>query len=86
MAGTDVSQGQGFRFLGVLVDLDNTLYDFGTAKEEACRQVVNAVGTGTVDDLIRAFLFSPYGVESPKLFRPFLPRKELPIQMCSSSQ
>ncbi len=75
MAGTDVSQGQGFRFLGVLVDLDNTLYDFGTAKEEACRQVVNAVGTGTVDDLIRAFLFSPYGVESPKAIQTFLTEK-----------
>ncbi|MCA1917014.1 HAD family hydrolase [Methanospirillum hungatei] len=72
MTGTDIRQGCGNRFLGVLVDLDNTLYDFGYAKEEACRKVVQAVGVGTADDLVRAFLFSPYGVESPKAIQSFL--------------
>jgi len=72
MAGTNVCQGQGFRFLGVLVDLDNTLYDFGYAKEEACKKVVEAIGVGTADDLVRAFLFSPFGVESPKAIQSFL--------------
>lgn len=72
MAGTDIHQGCGNRFLGILVDLDNTLYDFGYAKEEACRKVVQAIGVGTADDLVRAFLFSPYGVESPKAIQSFL--------------
>jgi len=72
MTGTDIWQGCGNRFLGILLDLDNTLYDFGSAKEEACRQVVSAVGVGTADDLVRAFLFSPFGVESPKAIQSFL--------------
>jgi putative hydrolase of the HAD superfamily len=72
MTGTYVCQGHGQRFLGLLVDLDNTLYDFGTAKEKACRKVVESIGVGSSDDLIRTFLFSPYGVESPKAIQSFL--------------
>jgi len=72
MTGTDIRQGCGNRFLGILVDLDNTLYDFGYAKEEACRRVVQALGVGTAADLVRTFLFSPYGVESPKAIQSFL--------------
>jgi len=72
MTGTDIRQGCGNRFLGILVDLDNTLYDFGYAKEEACRRVIQAIGVGTADDLVRTFLFSPYGVESPKAIQSFL--------------
>ncbi|HOJ97288.1 MAG TPA: HAD family hydrolase [Methanospirillum sp.] len=72
MTGTDICQGYGKRFLGILLDLDNTLYDFGYAKEEACRQVVSAVGVGTAEDLVRAFLFSPFGVESPKAIQSYL--------------
>lgn len=72
MSGTDVCHGYGNRFLGILVDLDNTLYDFGYAKEKACREVVQAIGVGTEDELVRFFLFSPYGVESPKAIQSFL--------------
>lgn len=72
MAGTYVCQGHSPRFLGLLVDLDNTLYDFGAAKEEACKKVVETIGVGTADELIRSFLFSPHGVESPQAIQSFL--------------
>lgn len=65
MGGTDTYPGQNIRFRGILVDLDNTLYDFVAAKEEACRRVVDEVGVGDTAGLLQAFLFSPYGVESP---------------------
>jgi putative hydrolase of the HAD superfamily len=65
------------RFRAVLVDLDNTLYDFGAAKEAACKKVVAVLGKGTSDDLIRAFLFSPYGVESPLAIQTFLADLEI---------
>ncbi|WP_373839778.1 HAD family hydrolase [Methanospirillum sp.] len=77
MPGTDILHGYGNRFLGILVDLDNTLYDFGYAKEKACKEVVQAVGVGKADDLIRAFLFSPFGVESPRAIQSFLSDHEI---------
>ncbi|NLV27506.1 MAG: HAD-IA family hydrolase [Methanomicrobiales archaeon] len=77
MAGTDTFRGQTTRFRALLVDLDNTLYDFGKAKESACEEVVKLVGKGTTDDLIREFIFSPYGVESPYAIQSFLSRQDI---------
>ena len=65
MTGTNTVQGLSSRFLGVLLDLDNTLYDFASAKEKACTEVTRFIGEGDPDDLISAFLFSPHGVENP---------------------
>lgn len=72
MTITNACRGEAQRFRAVIVDLDNTLYDFGAAKEAACQKVVSVIGKGSADDLIRAFLFSPYGVESPKAIQSFL--------------
>jgi HAD superfamily hydrolase (TIGR01549 family) len=72
MAKTSTRQGCGSRFLAILVDLDNTLYDFGYAKEQACREVVQTLGVGNTDDLVRAFLFSPFGVENTKCHQLYL--------------
>lgn len=72
MSGTNTCYGQVQRFRAILVDLDNTLYDFGAAKEAACQKVIYMLGKGNPDDLIRAFLFSPYGVESPEAIQSYL--------------
>ena len=72
MTGTNTVQGICSRFLGVLVDLDNTLYDFATAKEQACREVTRYIGEGDPCELISAFLFSTHGVENPVVIHSWL--------------
>lgn len=59
-------------FAGLLTDLDNTLYDFAAAQEEACRAVIRIAGRGDIEGLIRAFLFSPQGVAGPEPVREYL--------------
>ena len=59
-------------FSGLLTDLDNTLYDFAAAQEYACQAVIRVAGTGDYQDLIRAFLFSPHGIESHLPIRTYL--------------
>ena len=59
-------------FSGLLTDLDNTLYDFAAAQESACQAVIRVAGTGDYQGLIRAFLFSPHGVESHTPIRTYL--------------
>jgi putative hydrolase of the HAD superfamily len=54
------------------VDLDNTLYDFSTVQEAACRAVIRVIGAGDYKSLIRAFLFSTHGVESQEAIREYL--------------
>lgn len=55
-----------------LTDLDNTLYDFGGAMEQACLAVIRVIGTGEHKDLIRACIFSPHGVENLQTLVDFL--------------
>ncbi len=60
------------RFSGFLTDLDNTLYDFSYAMEEACKAVIRECETGDYQELIRAFLFSSHGVESHQVIVDYL--------------
>lgn len=48
----------------LLVDLDNTLYDFAAAMERASQAVIALIGRGDPGDLIHTLIFSPHGVES----------------------
>jgi len=72
MAGTKILHGTGLRFRCVLFDLDNTLYDFASAKEKACKKVIKAIGRGDAYDLMSNFIFSPYGVENPRVIKDYL--------------
>lgn len=59
-------EGQGiyFKIKAVIFDLDNTLVDFVEAKIKACRAVVERLGCGDADELLRYFLRSKHGFES----------------------
>ncbi|MDD1730439.1 MAG: HAD family hydrolase [Methanospirillum sp.] len=52
------------KFPVLLIDLDNTLYDFAAAMDKASNAVIRMIGTGDPKELIRACIFSPYGVEN----------------------
>lgn len=60
------------KFKGLITDLDNTLYDFSAVQESACRAVIRVIGVGDLQGLVRSFLFSYHGVESPDAVREYL--------------
>ena len=64
-------------FQCILLDLDNTLYDFVLAKEKACKRIIEEIGTGDPDELMKAFMFSPLGPENPLVIRSFLAKKNI---------
>jgi putative hydrolase of the HAD superfamily len=47
----------------VICDMDNTLLDFVAAKQEACRNVVDYIGSGDPETLFRYFLRGIHGFE-----------------------
>lgn len=49
----------------VLFDMDNTLWDFVTAKQAACHAVVDFLGVGDGDDLYQYFRRPGVGFEDP---------------------
>ena len=68
-------------FKAVLFDLDNTLIDFTTMKNESCKAAVSAmVGGGLPLDRKKAFdelfaLYGLHGIEDPKIFQKSLRAK-----------
>lgn len=60
-----------FAFKALFVDLDNTLYNFATAKREACDAVTTIIG-GSCDELLKSFIFSFHGVESHEVIREYM--------------
>ncbi|MFA7563218.1 MAG: HAD family hydrolase [Methanoculleus sp.] len=56
----------------VLCDMDNTLFDFVRAKREACRCIVDHLGTGDADALLRQFLRGVHGFEDHENIRDYL--------------
>jgi len=47
----------------VICDMDNTLIDFVAAKREACKSIVNDIGSGDPETLFRYFLRGIHGFE-----------------------
>lgn len=76
-------QKSGYTVL--LTDLDNTLYDFVYAMEQACQAVITMTGAGDSDDLINACIFSPHGVENPQTIRDFLHAHEISDELLIAS-
>jgi len=56
----------------VLCDMDNTLFDLVGAKREACRCVVDYLGTGDPEALFLQFLNGTYGFEDHRNIRDYL--------------
>jgi len=56
----------------VLCDMDNTLFDFVGAKREACRCVVDYLGTGDPERLFSQFLRGIHGFEDHANIRDYL--------------
>ena len=56
----------------VLCDMDNTLFDFVGAKREACRCVVDYLGTGDPESLFRQFLRGIHGFEDHENIRDYM--------------
>jgi len=56
----------------VLCDMDNTLFDLVGAKREACRCVVDYLGTGDPEALFLQFLRGVYGFEDHRNIRDYL--------------
>jgi putative hydrolase of the HAD superfamily len=52
--------------------MDNTLFDFVGAKREACRCVVDYLGTGDPETLFSQFLRGTYGFEDHRNIRDYL--------------
>ncbi len=68
----DRSFKQPIRFDVILVDLDNTLYDFAKAQKEGCRAGAELLGNITADDLTNALLFTKFGPEAFSSFHQVL--------------
>ncbi len=67
-----------YQQVGVVVcDMDNTLFDFVEAKLEACRCVVDYLGTGDPEALFRMFLRGVYGFEDTRNIRDYLEALEV---------
>jgi len=66
--------------------MDNTLFDFVEAKLEACRCVVDYLGTGDPEALFRMFLRGVYGFEDTRNIRDYLEALEvyqpLTLEVC----
>ena len=76
-----------YQQVGVVVcDMDNTLFDFVEAKLEACRCVVDYIGTGDPEALFRMFLRGVYGFEDTRNIRDYLEALEvyqpLTLEVC----
>lgn len=56
----------------VLCDMDNTLFDFVGATREACRCVVDYIGTGDPESLFSQFLRGVHGFEDHENIRDYL--------------
>jgi putative hydrolase of the HAD superfamily len=56
----------------VICDMDNTLFDFVTAKREACRNIVDYVGAGDADECFQYFLRGIHGFEHHDNIRDYL--------------
>ncbi|RXE56183.1 haloacid dehalogenase [Methanoculleus taiwanensis] len=61
----------------VLFDMDNTLFDFVSAKREACRCIVEQVGAGNEDELFGYFLRGVHGFEDHGNIRDYLATLDL---------
>jgi hypothetical protein len=56
----------------ILCDMDNTLFDLVGAKREACRCVVDYLGTGDPETLFSQFLRGIHGFEDHANIRDYL--------------
>ncbi|MBP2132646.1 putative hydrolase of the HAD superfamily [Methanomicrobium sp. W14] len=61
----------------ILFDMDNTLYDFSDAKLKACTAVVDYIGAGTGEELLRYFLYSGFGFEDHRNISQFMTDKNI---------
>ena len=61
----------------VIFDLDNTLVDFVEAKIKACNAVVERLGCGDADELLRYFLRWKHGFESHENIADYLKDKRI---------
>ncbi len=50
----------------IVFDMDNTLFDFVEAKLKACRAVVEYLGVGDEEELLKYFLRGLQGLRIPK--------------------
>ncbi|MBP2029255.1 putative hydrolase of the HAD superfamily [Methanohalophilus levihalophilus] len=62
---------------GVFLDMDNTLFDFVSAKLEACRVVIEYLGEGSSEELFSYFRRGVYDFEHPLNISDYLHEKEL---------
>ncbi|MDV0446185.1 Phosphoglycolate phosphatase [Methanosarcinaceae archaeon Ag5] len=59
----------------VFSDMDNTLFDFFQAKQEACTAVVDNIGTGNPEEMLSYFLRGIYGFEDLENIEDYLREK-----------
>lgn len=60
------ADGFGSKLRAIIFDMDNTLFDFVDAKLRACDAVVNRMGAGDGEELVKYFFSSDHGVEDWK--------------------
>lgn len=61
----------------IICDMDNTLFDFMAAKQEACRGVVDYLGVGDPESLYFQFLNGTHGFENHRNIRDYLERLDI---------
>ena len=73
--------GAGHRVLkAVVFDMDNTLFDFVEAKLKACRAVVEYLGVGDAEGLLRYFLRGVHGFESHENIEDYMRDKGISLE------
>jgi putative hydrolase of the HAD superfamily len=56
----------------VFFDMDNTLFDFVHVKMVACQAIIEHIGHGDPDDLLKCFISNDLGFENPENIRHYL--------------
>ncbi|MFO7966154.1 MAG: HAD family hydrolase [Archaeoglobaceae archaeon] len=64
--GMPETNGSAGKLRAIIFDMDNTLFDFVEAKLRACDAVVELMGAGDGEELVKHFFSSRYGVEDWK--------------------
>ncbi|MFP3909358.1 MAG: HAD family hydrolase [Archaeoglobaceae archaeon] len=73
------ANGSGLR--AIVFDMDNTLFDFVEAKLKACNAVVERMGAGDGEELVRYFFSSEHGVEDWKNIADYMGKYGVDLEM-----
>ncbi|MBN2733598.1 MAG: HAD family hydrolase [Methanomicrobiaceae archaeon] len=61
----------------ILFDMDNTLYNFSDAKQNACNSVTEFIGSGTGKELLKYFMSGRYGFEDHGNIEQFMKDRDI---------